>query len=226
MAIQGANQAQYLLKQHEILTMKKTAFSLSFLPALLVLMLGFGSCKSGVQYPDEVASLELAIDSLTQAQALLAAVDTSEFLSMGREINKNVVFIQTYYQDTMPRETAFMLSDYSSMSKTFKRFRGNRGKLVNKIGFSLAQMQELLTDLKNNVVASPDPKETTDAAEMERAMADEQRAKLYVGTEVSEAENLIQQINAFIVSLERAKNVYDELNPEVMIVVEEVDSKM
>jgi hypothetical protein len=37
---------------------------------------------------------------------------------------------------------------------------------------------------------------------------------------------LIKQVQAFVVSRDRAIKLYDKLNPKVMAVVEEVDSKM
>jgi hypothetical protein len=206
--------------------MNKPTFRLNFLLATIVLMVGLVACSSGSQYPDDIKALDQAIDSLTIAHEQLQGVDTAAFLAVGRDISKNMVFIQSYYQDTMPRETAFILSDYGSLSKTFRRFRGNRGKIVHKISFTLIQMQELRVDLENNAVSIPDPNATTDAAESERSMTEQKRVKLYVGTEVTEASRLIKQVQAFVVSRDRAIKLYDKLNPKVMAVVEEVDSKM
>lgn len=206
--------------------MKKLTL-LNLLLATIVLTLGMASCgSSGTVYSAEVNGLDTTITSLENAKKSILDIDSSAFTGKGTTLRDHVKFVQEFYNDTMPREEGFLMSDYGSIAKSFRRFTAKRGKLLNQINFTLTQMKQLREDLNNNVVSLPDTTYQSSDAEMERNMSDAARAKHYCNVETMEAKQLIEDTKKFVTGVENTTKTFNDMNPKVEALVEKLKNEL
>ncbi len=204
-------------------------FALNFSLASLVLIIGLSSCNDAPQYPVEVNTLDTTIAALESAKEAYFAIDSAKFMEMATTMRSRVKFVQENYStylDTMPREIAFLMSNYRSMNKSFKRFSGKRIRLRTEIEASLTNMKQLRIDLNNNVVAMPDTSIGSQNATMVAEMDDSKRANYYLGEETRQAMSLIAQCNNLVTIVGKVKVGFEELNPKVEEIVLDIESKM
>lgn len=200
--------------------------NLFFLSA--VLLGSLASCSSSTRYGTQVAQLDSTITKLNAAQAQLIAVDSGSYMAMRTTMKEQLSFIQGHYDandDTIPRDRGFLLSNYGSLNKSFKRFTAKRGQYKQKLELLLSQTNALRDDLIHNTVATPGEKATTSSAELERKMSDEERATHYTRVEVEEAKKVCDAIDKFVDIINKTTTSFNELNPQVEAIVEEIKTQ-
>jgi hypothetical protein len=175
-----------------------------FFGSLAVLM--FSSCDPSKRYAVELKQLDSLSNSLDSAQVKFAAIDTIEIHKHINELNINLNFIENNNSDTVNRETAFVLSDYSALHETFKKINKEYIELMKKQKESKEQILNLIHDLKNGKVQ-------------------EEKIPVYIKDEQTEADRVIQGVEVLSESTKTSVEKFEMNQPKVLAFIEKIKAK-
>lgn len=117
----------------------------SFFISLLLFSCGAPDSR----FISQVESLEKTIFASEQS---LQGIDTSKIGNYFRISNENLKFIQEN-MDTMDKQTAILVADYSASRKSLRMFLENYSDVSKELGYSKKQLNDLKTDIEKNLVA-------------------------------------------------------------------------
>lgn len=162
------------------------------------------SCGTrNAQLISEVEKLE---EQLKKAQQSIASIDTSKIGNYLQISTENLKYIQENYKDTLNKENAFLLSDYSSARKSLKRFSEQYSDVIRELSYTQAQLSALKADVENNIV-------------------DEQKFSDYFNAESKSVEKLAELTNNLNNWYASALRVYEEKNPSIEKFISQLKEK-
>lgn len=123
-----------------VFSLKVTAFAFVFL---------FSCSSQNTRFLAEVEKLEAEISKCSDS---LQLADTSLTGNLLRKSSENLKFIQDNFHDTMPKEIAIILSDYSASRKSLRMFQQSYSDAVQELNFSRNQLAALKTDIQNSLM--------------------------------------------------------------------------
>lgn len=175
-----------------------------FFGSLAVLM--FSSCDPSKRYAVELKQLDSLSNSLDSAQLKFTAIDTIEIHKHINELNTNLDFIENNNSDTVNRETAFVLSDYSMLRDTFKKINKEYVGLMKEQKESKEQVLNLIHDLKNGKVQ-------------------EEKIPVYIKDEKTEADRVIQGVEILSESAKTSIEKFEMNHSKVLAFIEKIKTK-
>ncbi len=155
------------------------------------------------RYADQIKSLEGLNNVLTESEQKLAAIDTSRLLLVRETVDFNLNYIETHYNDTIDKEFAIFLSNYNTIRKGYKRFNQKYTNLKKELEYSRKQIIDLKADLEANLI-------------------DEKKVEDYYHTEEMAVNTFEASLKKFLEGLEFSFERFDELNPEVEKIVNDL----
>ncbi len=144
--------------------------------------------------------------TLLLAEQSIKVVDTGKIRQFLIKSNENLRFIQENYSDTMARETALLISDYSASRKSLRMFLENFSDVGREINYSKNQLFALKTDLENNLM-------------------EEGKFTDYFASESKSVEKLDDLSKNLLHWYETAIKMYEEKSPAVEKIIKEMKEK-
>lgn len=175
-----------------------------FFGSLAVLM--FSACDPSKRYAVELQQLDSLSNSLDSVQLKFVAIDTIAIHKHINELNTNLNFIENNNTDTVNRETAFALSDYSMLRESFKKINKECAGLIKEQKESKEQILNLIHDLKNGKVQ-------------------EEKIPVYIKEEKIEADRVIQGVQILSESTKMDIEKFELNNPKVLAFIEKIKAK-
>lgn len=124
--------------------------------AVLVFTVGsLSSCGSGV-HADKVERVDSLLTVLKSNRKKLDEVDASPLLKAKKKAEEQLRFIQQNFPDTMNAELAGKMSDYKINRKLIKTIIDRSEGLGKEMDYTIGQLEDLKTDLKNEVHSEED----------------------------------------------------------------------
>ena len=121
---------------------------LTFLFAAATLFFG---CHTGVNQK-HVQSLDSLYFISVKADSILGSIDLTEIEEISLTIEQKVKQFHAHYADTIPWETAKLISKYHRLKKAFGKHLENNDYIAKELHYTKNQLQNLKTDLENNVL--------------------------------------------------------------------------
>ena len=107
------------------------------------------SCTSPHQgYINQVDSLNVLVDS---SEKMFLSIDTSLVYGNLRTAESNFQEVSAYY-DTLTREIAFLLDEYYSYKKAYKKWGGKIKPFYDEFEVVRMQLEDLKTDLEKDLI--------------------------------------------------------------------------
>lgn len=128
--------------------MKQLAFFLVSIASLALVSCGQFSNREEIkqveQLQDHLQAISLSIDSIS----------TDDMNALHKTISSNVDYLYANYPrtDTMNRKNAILSSDYDRLRRLINKVNSGKGKLDKELDVRSKQLEDLITDLKNNKV--------------------------------------------------------------------------
>ncbi len=123
------------------------------LKVLLIVIFSSLLVACGNQYQKEIAEVDGLLTMVNEIEKTVLSVDTSKAFETQRQIIKDLKYIESL-NDTLDKETAFLLGDFYSDKKKIDRFYSNYHVIINQIDISKKQLNNLKQDLNNGLVSS------------------------------------------------------------------------
>ncbi|MFH1320879.1 MAG: hypothetical protein ABII90_09540 [Bacteroidota bacterium] len=143
-----------------------------FLPLIL------SSCKN-VDVKKEVSAIDSLGQVVEKAHLHLKEINIENAKKIREEINTNMDFVKTHYQDTLSWDISKLLSDYHSIQKTLKHFLRIKEYLEKEIVYSNEQLKNLKHDIEKEIITK-EQFNTYYEAEMKAVSGLKKEIKLYV----------------------------------------------
>lgn len=173
-----------------------------FFIALFLLVLF--SCSPSVDQ-EKLNSLEVQIIKVDSSLARLRALDTSLILSTLDSLVWKIEYIQNYQTDTIPLETAQLLSNYYGLGKLIEGFSYSSA-IEEQLKISKTQFQDLKHDYTQNILKK-------------------EEFKKFFLRESKDFEQLKQQILSMEKNWEVFKEKFEQYNPKVDSIVDSIEKK-
>lgn len=125
----------------------------SFTNWFFLFFTGFLAISCGTPNTKFIAEVEKLEETLKRVEQELQVVDTSKIGAYLRISNENLKFIQENFKDTMNKETAILISDYSASRKSLRMFNENYSDIMKELAYSKTQLYSMKTDIENNLMA-------------------------------------------------------------------------
>ena len=97
-----------------------------------------------------------AIDSLytvsIKADSILGRIDKKEIVEISEKIEQTVNQFKSHYADTIPWETAKLISKYHRLKKAFGKHLENNHYITKELTYTKSQLETLRKDVENNVI--------------------------------------------------------------------------
>jgi RNA binding exosome subunit len=118
---------------------------------LFLLSLVLGSCRQ------DAAEKQLnAVDSLysilIRADSTLRNLDKNEINEISKKIETNVKQFKSHYGDTIPWETAKLISKYHRLKKALIKHMENNHYITKELGYCREQLENLRNDIENKIM--------------------------------------------------------------------------
>jgi hypothetical protein len=131
-----------------------------FLGLLLIVLFNavLDSGCTGNRFKQEIKTCDSLLTVLDKTAKLFATIDSAMYSAVREDVNTTIQGIENYYKtlnDTMPNKEAFLLGDYKLVFKGYKRFNQHYGQHNAELKYSIKQISDLKTDLKNNAITKP-----------------------------------------------------------------------
>ena len=153
-----------------------------------------------------IAEVEKLEKTIALSEQSLQALDTSKIGAYFRKSNEHLQFIQENTKDTIDKQTAILLSDYSASRKSLRMFLENYSDALKELQYSKNQLFALKTDVENNLMA-------------EDKFAD------YYSSESKSVEKLNELIQNTVQWYASAVKMYEVKSPLVEKIVSEMKEK-
>ncbi len=178
---------------------------LRFYSGILFFSISLFSCGTrNAQFVSQVEELE---ETIQKAQQSIVTIDTSKIGNALRISTGNLKFIQENFKDTMDKETAFLMSDYSASRKSLKRLLENYSDVIRELSYSQSQLANLKLDVENNVM-------------------EEQKFNDYYSSESKSVEKLDEYAKNIVEWYASALRMYEEKNSAVEKIVGQLNAKL
>jgi hypothetical protein len=124
---------------------------LSFFSALSALF--FWGCTPP-EVKQNVAQIDSLMTELTKAEAIMTELDISFTDEALAKVEEKLGFIEANLTDTLDRDMALFLSDFSRMRKNLNKLKATHKAQKEQISYSLKQLENLKYDVKNQLTSS------------------------------------------------------------------------
>lgn len=113
---------------------------------------------TGNRFKSEIKTCDSLLFILDSTSKVFATIDSVKYSEIREDVKNTIESIENYYRtlnDTMPNKEAFLLGDYKLVFKGYKRFPQHYGQHNAELKYSIKQISDLRTDLKNNAITKP-----------------------------------------------------------------------
>lgn len=175
---------------------------MNYLIPVIFFIISLSSCTGGAnkEHLAEVAKLAVMLDSM---ESKMHTMDTAKAGNITRIVYGNIKFIHEHKKDTMDKETAMFIADYSAIRKSYDRFISSYRDHYNELVRSKAQINFLQSDLKNNLVR-------------------EEEFRQYLSSESMAVNKLHESIGNLQQWYETTMRTFEERNPKIEEMVKEM----
>ncbi|MGQ0828045.1 MAG: hypothetical protein ACT4ON_06595 [Bacteroidota bacterium] len=181
---------------------KKSAIFFSIIIAILV----FSACNPSDKYKADIQQLDSLSHLLDSSQMKLLMIDTAKILTIETQLKANLDSVEQNSSDTISREQALLLSEYSSSQNVFEKIKQEYVKLSSEIKRSKTQILNLIHDLtKGNL--------------------EEEQAAKYVQEEKNIANDLIKSVDVLEGVTKETLEKFETNNPKVLEFIEVIKLK-
>ncbi len=136
----------------------------------------FVSCSNSSTYTLQIKQLDSTLVVVDSAMQKIATIDTAKIVLALNEITSDLKACQEQINDTLPFETATLLSKYQSSVKPFKTILQKQKDVAEALSISKKQLQNLIHDFKIDKM-------------------DKNNASIYIQDELSIATQAINSVN-------------------------------
>ena len=119
--------------------------------SLIVFSVFFLGCNRGVSQKD-LNALDSLYSVSIKADSLLGVINKIEINEITLKIEHTVGQFHAHYADTIPWETAKLISKYHRLKKAFVKHIENNDYITKELNYTKTQLQNLKKDLENNVL--------------------------------------------------------------------------
>lgn len=121
--------------------------------SILILGIVFIGCTNTNQ--NEIDQVDELLSLVKESEKDILMIDTSRVFSMKRQMVRDFKNY-TQFTDTVSKEEAFRIDEIFGNKKKFIRFAKNYNSLIVKISHSKEQLNNLKTDLENELMSKED----------------------------------------------------------------------
>ncbi len=164
------------------------------------------SCKPRADYSKQLATLDSLSKAFDAAEKEFTSIDSAKVREQLDSINKNLDFIQQNYKDTMPKDMAYMLSDYRDVKFPLEEYTRQKNAFYKELSFSRDQFRNLEHDLKNNLV-------------------EKEKAEEYFMQEKKAGEQLCRSLNALTSSVKEKSAKFEPMTAKAVEVINKLKEK-
>lgn len=183
--------------------MNKISFTF-FIGFVATLM--FSACTNADKYAAELKELDSLSLLLDSAVIEFEAIDTVKIQKSINELTVNLDFIEKNNRDTVSRETAFLLSDYSLLRTPLQKLYKAYVKNAKELKLSQEQVKNLIHDIKVNKV-------------------EESKIATYVLDERSAIHRVSQDVEIMTILYKDHLEKFEMNNPKVLEFIETIKAK-
>ena len=178
----------------------------SFLFIGIVLVSLFSACSHSDKYAAEIKQLDSLSLLLDSAELKFRDIDTLKIYNYVKEIETNLDFIEKNNTDTIGRDFAFAISEYSLLTAPLKKINKEYAKMGEEMEESKEHISDLIHDLKINKL-------------------EEDKAALYFQDERIAANRVIRDVEIIEKITKLNLEKFEEHNPKVLKFMEEIKTK-
>lgn len=187
-------------------TMKKSAFLV--LSLCLTLAFVLGSCTPPVDHSAKVTTLDSLYADVEAAELRFNTINRFNTDQFFENIEAELSLVQDNFEGSMDRDMAKTLADYRSITKLVKNFSSRHKRLGGEIARTKAQLRGLTQALSDGATQDSQGNQFTPEY-VNKVFSQEQKV----------AKSLIEEIDEMIDRLNTAQTRYDELHPEVEVII-------
>lgn len=180
---------------------KKSAVFIS-----IIITLVFSACSSADKYKADIEQLNSLSHLLDSSALKLLMIDTVKISTVESQLKANLDSVEQNNTDTISREQALLLSEYSSSRNVFEKIKQEYVKLSSEIKRSKPQILNLVHDLT-------------------KGRLEEEQAAKYVKEEKSIAEALIQSVDVLVGVTKETLEKFETNDPKVEELIETIKAK-
>ena len=119
--------------------------------SLIVVSIFLLGCNRGVSQKD-LNALDSLYSASIKADSILELININEINEITLKIEHTVGQFHAHYADTIPWETAKLISKYHRLKKAFVKHIENNDYITKELNYTKIQLQNLKKDLENNVL--------------------------------------------------------------------------
>lgn len=157
--------------------------------------------------PNEVKERSKQVDSLqvvmNKSAETLMALNPEFTAEANGIIEEKLDFIQNNYSDTMNRETAILIGDYTRMRRNLNKLNTTYKSQLTQVDYTKKQLENLKTDVKNQKIG-------------------QEEFEVYLNTEKEQIEKISETISNLSTWQENTEKRFGQLDSAINVLISNI----